>query len=202
MVGKWNKSVILSYIGLLFGVLGITLAIRRFDIKYALLCLIVCGICDLFDGTVARKCKRTAEEKAFGIELDALIDVFNFIALPLVILISLGLNTKYHLVIYGLYAIFAVARLGYFNINLENDNKPVKYYEGLPLTYAAFFFPVVYLLSYFIESDIFNIIYTITTCVVGLLYIVNVKIPKPKMVLSIFFLLLAIVVSILYLFVL
>jgi CDP-diacylglycerol--serine O-phosphatidyltransferase len=201
MVGKWNKSVILSYIGLLFGVLGITLAIRRFDIKYALLCLIVCGICDLFDGTVARKCKRTAEEKAFGIELDALIDVFNFIALPLVILISLGLNTKYHLVIYGLYAIFAVARLGYFNINLENDNKPVKYYEGLPLTYAAFFFPVVYLLSYFIESDIFNIIYTITTCVIGLLYIIKVKVPKPGKVLSIIFLLLAIIIIPLYLFI-
>jgi CDP-diacylglycerol--serine O-phosphatidyltransferase len=200
MIGKWNKSVILSYIGAAFGVLGIFLVIREFDIKYAIVCLIVCGICDLFDGTVARMCKRTKEEKAFGIELDALIDVLNFVALPIVILLSIGLSTKYHLAIYILYAIFGIARVGYFNIKLEDSNKPVKYYEGMPLTYAAFFFPIVYLLSYVIDNGLFNVIYTITTCVIGLLYIIRIKVPKPGKILSIIFLLLAIIVVPLYLF--
>ncbi len=202
MIGKWNRSVILSYVGLAFSVLGVILAIKGKPIKYSLVCLIVAGVCDLFDGTVARMCKRTKEEKAFGIELDSLIDVFDFIALPIVILCSVGLSSRYHLPIYILYAIFGVARLAHFNITVEDDNKPVKYYTGLPMTYAAFFFPVVYLLSYVIDEDTFRIIYTTTTAVVGLLFIVKVKIPKPRMVLSIIFLLLAIAVSILYLFVL
>ena len=202
MLGKWNKSVILTYFGLILSIVGIVLIGLQVPVKYAMICFIYAGVCDLFDGTVARRCKRTSDEKKFGIELDALIDVFNFIALPLVILLSIGLNTKYHLVIYIIYTIFGIARLGHFNINLESDNKPVKYYEGLPLTYAAFFFPVVYLLSYLIKNDLFNIIYTVMTCAIGLLYIIKIKIPKPRMVLSIFFLILAIVVSILYLFVL
>ena len=145
-------------------------------------------------------CKRTKEEKAFGIELDALIDVLNFVALPIVILLSIGLSTKYHLAIYILYAIFGIARVGYFNIKLEDSNKPVKYYEGMPLTYAAFFFPIVYLLSYVIDKGLFNVIYTITTCVIGLLYIIRIKVPKPGKILSIIFLLLAIIVVPLYLF--
>ena len=70
MIGKWNKSVILTYIGLTISVLGIMLVLFDVDLKYVMICLIVAGICDLFDGTVARRCKRTKEEKEFGIELD------------------------------------------------------------------------------------------------------------------------------------
>ena len=202
MIGKWNKSVILSYIGLLFALLGMALALKGFDIKYALVCLIVSGLCDTFDGTVARRCKRTKEEKAFGIELDALIDVFNFVALPLVICMTMGLKTKYHLIIYAIYTIFAIARLAYFNITLEDDSKAIKYYTGLPVTYAAFFLPVFYLLSYVIDKNIFNYVYTGMMLFIALWYILKVKVPKPNLIASIFFLLLGIVVSILYLFVL
>ena len=202
MIGKWNKSVILSYIGLLFALLGMALALKGFDIKYALVCLIVSGLCDTFDGTVARRCKRTKEEKAFGIELDALIDVFNFVAFPLVICMTMGLKTKYHLIIYGIYTIFAIARLAYFNITLEDDSKAIKYYTGLPVTYAAFFLPVFYLLSYVIDKNIFNYIYSGMMLFIALWYILKVKVPKPNLIASVFFLLLGIVVSILYLFVL
>ena len=83
MLGKWNKSVILSYIGLSFSVLGVFLIFKGLDTKYSIVCFMYAGICDLFDGTVARRCKRTKEEKKFGIELDSLIDVFNFVAFPI-----------------------------------------------------------------------------------------------------------------------
>ena len=202
MIGKWNKSVILSYIGLCFSVLGIYLAISNNNIKYSLVCLMVAGVCDLFDGTIARMCKRTKEEKFFGIELDSLIDVFNFISFPIVIFISLGLNKIYYLPIYFLYSIFAIARLAHFNITVENNNKPVKYYEGLPVTYAALIFPIVYLLSFIIKDKIFNIIYILTMLIVSILFIIRIKIPKPKLKSSILLLLLAILVSILYLFIL
>lgn len=202
MIGKWNKSVILSYVGLSLSVLGMLLVIRGSNIKYIQVCLMIAGICDLFDGTVARMCKRTKEEKLFGIELDSLVDVVNFLAFPVVILMALGLNKLYYLPVYILYVLFGVARLAYFNITVEDDNKPRKYYDGLPVTFAAMIFPLVYLLSYVLKQSIFNIIYLLSMLLVSILFIVKIKIPKPKLKASLALLLIAIVVSIMYLFVL
>jgi CDP-diacylglycerol--serine O-phosphatidyltransferase len=201
IIGKWNKSVILSYIGLMFSITSVYLVIKGIDIKYSLVCLIVAGVCDLFDGTVARMCKRTEEEKNFGIELDSLIDVFNFIAVPIVLFISLKLVTIYHLVLYFIYAITGIARLAYFNITTEDNNKSVKYYTGLPVTFAALLFPIFYLLSYKINTNIFEILYAILMLIISILYIVKIKIPKPGLKVSIGLLILAIAVSCIYLFV-
>ena len=124
MIGKWNKSVILTYVGLSLAVLGVMLILLKVDLKYAIICLMASGVCDLFDGTVARRCKRTKEEKEFGIELDSLVDVFSFIALPLVILASIN-TTWYYIPIAIIYAIFAIARLAYFNIKTADSNKTI-----------------------------------------------------------------------------
>ena len=200
MIGKWNKSVILTYIGLTISVLGIMLAIFDINLKYVMICLIVAGICDLFDGTVARRCKRTKEEKKFGIELDSLVDVMSFIALPLVILFSINSSLLF-IPIAIIYAIFAIARLAYFNIKTADSNKAIKSYIGLPATYAALVFPLVFLLSYLLENSLFIIIYNVITLLVSILFITKVKIPKPRLVSSIILLLIAIIVSIIYLFV-
>ena len=200
MIGKWNKSVILTYIGLALSVLGLMLVIFGIDIKYTMICLIASGICDLFDGTVARRCKRTKEEKEFGIELDSLVDVMSFIALPLVILFSIN-NTLFFIPIAIIYSIFAIARLAYFNIKTADSNKAIKSYIGLPVTYAALIFPLLFLLSYLINNNIFIIIYDIITLVVSTLFIIKIKVPKPRLTSSIILLLTAIAVSIIYLFV-
>ena len=200
MIGKWNKSVILTYIGLALSVLGLMLVIFDIDIKYTMICLIASGICDLFDGTVARRCKRTKEEKEFGIELDSLVDVMSFIALPLVILFSIN-NTLFFIPIAIIYSIFAIARLAYFNIKTADSNKAIKSYTGLPVTYAALIFPLLFLLSYLINNNIFIIIYDIVTLVVSTLFIIKIKVPKPRLTSSIILLLTAIAVSIIYLFV-
>ena len=34
MIGKWNKSVILSYIGLSFSILGMFLIFKGYELKY------------------------------------------------------------------------------------------------------------------------------------------------------------------------
>ena len=200
MIGKWNKSVILTYIGLTISVLGIMLVIFDINLKYVMICLIVAGICDLFDGTVARRCKRTKEEKEFGIELDSLVDVMSFIALPLVILFSINSSLLF-IPIAIIYAIFAIARLAYFNIKTADSNKAIKSYIGLPATYAALVFPLIFLLSYLLENSLFIIIYNVITILVSILFIIKVKIPKPRLISSIILLLIAIIVSIIYLFV-
>ena len=90
IVGFWNPSVILTYVGMSIAILGMFLAVSG-RINYSFICLVLCGICDLFDGVVARRFKRTDEEKAFGIELDSLVDVVSFIALPVTIYMNIGL---------------------------------------------------------------------------------------------------------------
>ena len=129
VIGKWNKSVILTYAGLLTAVLGIFLAFTQEKINYAFCCLMVAGVCDLFDGMVARRCKRTEEEKMFGIELDSLVDVVSFIALPICIFINIGLTRIWDIVIFMIFALIGVARLAYFNIDTadsEIDCYPIK----------------------------------------------------------------------------
>ena len=199
ILGKWNKSVILSYIGLLFSVTGMYFFITK-SINYGIICLMFAGICDLFDGTVARMCKRTKEEKQFGIELDSLIDVFNFIALPIIFLYMIGFSKLYFLPLLGIYAICAIARLAHFNTIVENNNKPVPYYHGLPVTYIALIFPIIYLLSFILSNLVFEIIIGIITILVSILYIIDIKVPKPKLKSSIFLLILAIILTICYIF--
>ena len=56
MIGFYNYSVILTYISLLSSVFGMTQAIHgRF--KAAVFCLALSGLCDMFDGKIARSMK-------------------------------------------------------------------------------------------------------------------------------------------------
>lgn len=200
-IGKWNKSVILTYIGLAVSIFGILICFNNNEksIGFAMSCLIIAGICDLFDGQLARKCKRTEQEKNFGIELDSLVDAIDFIVLPIAIFLRLQMNTWYHYIIMVIFAICGIARLAYFNIMVEDNNKPVKYYMGLPVTYTALIFPVFYLLKYILPLNIFSIIYTVLIAIVAVLNIINIKIIKPKGMAYLVFSLLAIIMLILYL---
>lgn len=179
-VGKWNKSVILTYAGLLFAVLGIFLAFTQDKINYAFCCLMVSGVCDLFDGMVARRCKRTEEEKMFGIELDSLVDTMSFVALPICIFIAMGLTHIWDIIIYMIFAVIGVARLAYFNIDTADSEKAIKYYIGLPVTYVALIFPLLYLLRLPLEDKIFVPVFTAGIVIVSVLEILKIKVIKPK----------------------
>ena len=198
IVGMWNPSVILTYVGMAFAVVGMFLAFKGERINYSLICLIVSGVCDLFDGAVARKVKRTEEEKAFGIELDSLVDVISFIALPLTIFMAMGMTRVLHLCIYLFYTLTGIARLGYFNVATADSEGPVKYYMGLPVTYVALVFPVVYLLKYVTPDTVFQVLYTVAILVVTVLELIKVKIAKPRGIAYGFFGLLAVGAIVLY----
>lgn len=199
-IGKWNKSVIMTYVGLLFSVIGFYFSFAG-KMSVAFSCLVVAGICDMFDGAIARKCKRDESEKQFGIELDSLVDTFSFVAFPIFLLLCIGLKDWYYIPVFTLYGICGVARLAYFNITVDSKNKntPVKYYSGLPVTTAAMIFPLLYLISRFIPENILNIYYAIGMLVVSILFISNFKLKKPSTKVYPVFVILAIIVLILFL---
>ena len=149
IIGKYNKSVILTYVGLMFALGGIYCAFNDM-ISYSMICLILSGICDLFDGKVARMCKRDDIEKEFGIQIDSLVDVVSFLALPCCIGIKMFNNMpKIANIVFIFYVLAGVIRLAWFNLN-ANKNEAVKTYTGLPVTYSAIILPIIYAINLFI----------------------------------------------------
>lgn len=57
MIGIWNYTVVLTYISLASSAYGMVLALNN-KIISALLCLAFSGLCDAFDGRIARSKKR------------------------------------------------------------------------------------------------------------------------------------------------
>ena len=180
-----KKSVLVTYLGVIFGVIAMYFAFSKMAfsdvsyMRYSLVFLVLAGVCDMFDGKVARMCKRTKEEKEFGIQIDSLADTINFVALPVVIMLSLGMTSVFEVIVYTLLVLAGISRLGYFNVHASLDD-PVKYYNGLPVTSTAIIYPVLGLLHGQIPECTFELIYIIATLITALLFVVRIKVPKLK----------------------
>ncbi len=173
LVGCYNKSVILTHVGVAISLLGILLAERS---DWAICCLIAAGVCDLFDGKVARMCKRTKQEEQFGIQIDSLADVVSFLVFPTVLLFSIGENSLLTYVVAVLYLLAGITRLGWFNITTDGDTK---YYQGLPVTYAALVISLVYALFQFCSFVYFPWIWEIVYLMLAFFFVLNIRIKKP-----------------------
>lgn len=180
IIGYYSKSVFITYLSVISATLGMFLAFNH-KITYALICLMLSGIFDAFDGKVARKCKRSNNEKSFGIQIDSLADMVAFVFLPITIFYGLGYTNWYNIIIFAMFTLGGVIRLGYFNVVADEKGKdgPVKYYSGLPVTASAIIFPLVYIAKHFISSPEFAIIYTLTMFFIAILYVLNFKLKKP-----------------------
>lgn len=196
-IGFYGPSVILTYVGLMFAVAGMVLAYLGF-IPTAIMCLIISGICDMFDGAVARKCKRSETEKKFGIQIDSLVDTVSFGVFPVIIGICMGFTNIYCVIVYILYVLNAVIRLGYFNVTAEEKSiikrkEKVKYYSGLPVTSIAIILPFAYNLKLFMHNNVFNKAYPLVMLMTALLFVLNIKIKKPTGVWLVIFSILAVI---------
>lgn len=148
MIGFYDYTVILTYASLASAICGMGLSGTGHPIL-ATICLLFCGMCDMFDGKVARtKKNRTEEEKSFGIQIDSLCDIVAFGVLPAVILLNLCKKSWYAWVIAALYVLAGLIRLAYFNVTEELRQKETdacrKTYAGLPITASALIFPLFY----------------------------------------------------------
>lgn len=199
-IAKWNKSVILTYIGMFFSITGMIICLTTGNLKQALSCLVVSGICDMFDGYVARKCKRNKEEIEFGIQLDSLVDTLSFVAFPIIIMIKMGLTKWYHLIPLTMFGIGGIARLAHFNITTNDDGKPVPFYTGLPVTAIAMTLPLLYLILLIKMPELlYMTILTIFPALIAFLNIVKIHVPKPHGIAYAVFAIAAIIVLVLFL---
>ena len=164
MIGFYDYTVILTYLSLFSAVSGIMVSFAGSGHPYiATFFLLICGLCDAFDGKVAStKKNRTAIEKNYGIQIDSLSDLVAFGVLPACI---------------GA----ALIRLAYFNVTEEERQKKEKgtrkTYTGLPVTSSALIFPGVLLFHKAFPADI-SLIYFIVAIITGFAFLANFKIKK------------------------
>ena len=146
-IGFYDYTVILTYVSALTALFGVFMAIQGRPLA-GIVCLLVSGCCDMFDGQIARTKKdRTEQEKKFGIQIDSLSDVIAFGVLPAAIGYALGMTEWYYMIILGMYMLAALIRLAYFNVSEEERQSKTsekrKSYEGLPVPNCAIGLPLV-----------------------------------------------------------
>lgn len=203
MIGCFNPSVILTYVGIALSLSGIynLLMITDYEsvnrVDIAVICLILAGICDLFDGVIARRCKRNETQKKFGVQIDSLADVISFLIFPSVLLYYICRSrSEIIYLVMAFYTLSGINRLAWFNIHSETFHNV---FQGLPVTYAALIIPCFYVFMGGFHP-VLRMVLPVVYCVLGLLFSLNIRIPKPGAKFYPVFGVLAIVLIILILF--
>ena len=204
MIGVYDYTVILTYISLVSGILGIIVSVTGVGHpELGVFFLMVSGLLDAFDGRVARSKKNRSDiEKEFGVQIDSLTDLICFGVLPVTIGLSLlrirGIFTEIVkkrdydgsfpiliilLVIAIFYVLAALIRLAYFNATSEIREAQAKetgvaYYAGLPVTSAALVFPLVMVIHFFSKWDL-TYFYFLMMLIVAIAFVTNIKVRKP-----------------------
>ena len=203
MIGYYDYSMFLTYLSAVSAVVGVVLTLSAGGHPHlGTAALLLCGLCDAFDGKVARtKKSRTRAEMDFGIQIDSLSDLVAFGVLPTCIGTALirvspliqaalaGISIPWHIAagkfllhaILVLYSLAAMIRLAYYNVSehdrQEHESGARTHYLGLPVTSAALIFPLVLLFQYLIPKDI-TLVYLGTAVLTGILFLTPFRIRK------------------------
>lgn len=92
MLGVYDYTVVLTYVSLMVSIGGMMFAVNG-HLHLGVMCLAISGLCDMFDGKIARtKKNRTEVEKRFGIQIDSLSDIVCFGVAPAVLCYCFGMR--------------------------------------------------------------------------------------------------------------
>lgn len=184
MIGFYNYTVIPTYLSVVSSVIGSYFALNG-KIGTAMLCLLISGLCDMFDGKIASTKDRSEAEKKFGIQIDSLCDLFSFGLFPAVIGYKLGMDKLYYFAVYAAYILAAVIRLAYFNVMEEERQSKTserrREYEGLPVTSVALIFPLAFSILRIanVGPRAVAAVYTGLMIFIALAFVSKIRVPKP-----------------------
>ncbi len=138
----------LTLINLLCGIYAIILAIRG-DFGAAPLFIVLGGIADALDGTVARA---TGTGSQFGEELDSLVDAISFGFAPaLIMYLELPNHGTWEWLLVFIFTSCAVMRLARFNV--EQAGRKKTHFHGLPSPAAGLTLATYY---WFSQTPLYN----------------------------------------------
>ena len=183
IIGFYDYTVILTYAGMLFAFTGILDSLRQ-NYTGAMICLMMAGVCDMFDGAVASTKDRNCYEKHFGIEIDSMCDLISFGVLPAVFVFMISGQSPVAGFLAGGYVLCALIRLAYYNVQEYDRQKRTtgkrEVFLGVPVTTIAIILPLVFLIK-----DQFGLkgtlSYLVLTTLVAVGFISGIEVKKPKL---------------------
>lgn len=190
-IGVYNLANFVTLLGLACAVVSCFIAGNGSDmaLKLAVCVFLLSGLCDMFDGRIARGAgSRTRKEKVFGIQIDTVCDMVSFGVTPAVICYFCGFNRWYDILAYIVYAACAAIRLAYFNTQAieETPDLNMKGFTGVPVPFSCLVMPLLLILKTVIPSVLaVNVVFDVIMFMVGMAFILNVKIKKLNIVQSI-----------------
>ncbi len=180
-IGFYDYTVVLTYLGMICAYVGITKVINA-SYRDALLCLMLAGVCDMFDGAVASTKERGKREQRFGIQIDSLSDLISFGVLPALFVYGISEHDIYSGIVGAIFILCALIRLAFFNVleeerQSEHPDAP-KRYLGVPVTVIAGFLPIEYIIY---DAGVFKntMYFVIFLFIVAIGFISPVEIKKP-----------------------
>ena len=179
ILGAYNRACLLTLAGAAAAVAAMILSIRGV-VELALVGLMLAGLADLFDGVVARRLSRSDYEKEFGAQLDTVVDAVAFVATPVAIALGAGITAVPALVGMALFVIAGVVRLAHFNTLTVSGADQSTCHRGLPVTYTALLLPLLFLLQQPLSGEAVLLVLGLSFPLMGLLFVVDVPIRKPR----------------------
>lgn len=179
MIPAFHKANALSILGLLFAVGGIFLAIRN-AWDGAMICFVLAGLSDLFDGRFASRFARPALHRQMGEFIDSFVDMTASVALPVVVLLTMGGGGGVTYLTAVLYAVMGIHRLAYFHVAKEEVG-PGRFI-GVPVTYISLVVPVLYALCKLLGLEgslFFRLVLHLAYIGMGLAFVWDHPVPKP-----------------------
>lgn len=196
MIGYLNLPNLMTSTGIILALNGCFAAWRGL-FPVAMICLILAGLCDLFDGLVARRLMLSPEEQAYGTQLDSLADACIFGMAPVIMVLPQGTSLLEWLV-YGLYLLAVITRLAWFNVYGLSGSSQEQYYTGLPVTYMALILPIAMILWFLLPAFWRPVWNCIVFTLMASLFVSRLPIPKPRGRAYIFFPVLALTLILLW----
>ena len=164
-----------SLAGLLAALLGLYFAIRGVY-PAAMTALLWAVVFDWSDGRIARRMTaRTADQRAFGAQLDSLIDIVSFSVVPALLLLSLGHFSVWF--VPGAFVVLAtgVIRLSYFNVfGLLGEST----YRGLALDNNVIVVALLLVFEPLVGRGAFAIVLYVALMALAVLNVAPIETPK------------------------
>lgn len=195
ILGAYDLACLITLFGLVAAIGACVLSVEGL-IELALVSWIMAGLADLFDGPLARRQQRSAYQKEFGVQLDTVVDVVAFVVTPLVIALGFGLRSPTALLLMLIFVVCGAVRLAHFNTMSAQGKDLATHHRGLPVTYTALVFPILFIAKDFWPWSAFQVLLEAAFGLLAVLFVIDVPIRKPRGVFYLVFPMLALVLSV------
>jgi CDP-diacylglycerol--serine O-phosphatidyltransferase len=195
LLGHLDFATCLTLVSIILSVLAFVFTARG-SLAAGVICLMYAGLCDLFDGFIARRTTRTKAQAAFGLQIDSIADMAAFGVAPAFIALQLGLTSPVEITAVIFYVCCAAMRLAFFNVHGTKGDGNRCFYTGVPVTYAALVFPVLLLFATAPNQPPLLWLVHGYFWVLGALFILRIPVRKPGGIFYVIFPIIAVVLTI------